>query len=242
MKRQKIRKSLLFLSFLLFQIRIVHLFLSPVLIIVGTSQGIITGSFAIFILLFLSSLYFGRAFCAWLCPGAAMQEFCSTFIHKKATGGKYNRIKYVIWSLWIGVIVYSAVRAGGYRSLDLFYGIGPGSTAQKYIIFFGAAVLIVPTTWLWGKWALCHYSCFIAPFLVIGTQMKDWGKWPSLHLQIKEDTCTQCELCDQHCPMSLNVSEMVTAGSMKNSECILCGNCVDGCPTGIIQYSFSNPS
>ncbi len=43
MKRQKIRKALIFILFLLFPV--VMFYLSPVLIIEGASQGVITGEF-----------------------------------------------------------------------------------------------------------------------------------------------------------------------------------------------------
>jgi NAD-dependent dihydropyrimidine dehydrogenase PreA subunit len=38
--------------------------------------------------------------------------------------------------------------------------------------------------------------------------------------------------------MSLGVEEMVQQGSMENTECILCGSCVDNCPEGVIEYRF----
>ena len=39
--------------------------------------------------------------------------------------------------------------------------------------------------------------------------------------------------------MSLAVHEMVGRQDMENDECILCGNCVDGCPKGAIGFTFS---
>ena len=39
--------------------------------------------------------------------------------------------------------------------------------------------------------------------------------------------------------MSLDVEAMVQRGDMENRECILCGNCVDGCSHDVIRYSFS---
>ncbi len=39
--------------------------------------------------------------------------------------------------------------------------------------------------------------------------------------------------------MSLDVQEMVAKSCMENTECILCGRCVDSCPQGAIRYSFS---
>jgi ferredoxin-type protein NapH len=39
--------------------------------------------------------------------------------------------------------------------------------------------------------------------------------------------------------MSLDVNGMVKLARMENSECILCGTCIDGCPKKVIRYSFS---
>jgi ferredoxin len=39
--------------------------------------------------------------------------------------------------------------------------------------------------------------------------------------------------------MSLEVNAMVKLGIMENSECILCGTCIDNCPSQAIRYSFS---
>lgn len=39
--------------------------------------------------------------------------------------------------------------------------------------------------------------------------------------------------------MSLDVNGMVKSGMMENSECILCGTCVDNCKKDVIKYSFS---
>jgi polyferredoxin len=60
-RRQKIRKAIILISFLLFPITINYF--SPYIIIDGAAQGIITGSFITFGLLFIVSLFFGRAFC-----------------------------------------------------------------------------------------------------------------------------------------------------------------------------------
>ena len=53
------------------------------------------------------------------------------------------------------------------------------------------------------------------------------------------DKCRNCKKCTRDCPMSLDVHQMVQQGSMENSECILCGTCIDGCPKDVITYSFS---
>jgi ferredoxin-type protein NapH len=41
--------------------------------------------------------------------------------------------------------------------------------------------------------------------------------------------------------MSLEIHRMVEKGSMINTECILCGECVDGCLKDVIRYAFGRP-
>jgi len=38
--------------------------------------------------------------------------------------------------------------------------------------------------------------------------------------------------------MSLPVEEMANQETMENTECILCGTCVDGCREGAISYNW----
>jgi ferredoxin len=39
--------------------------------------------------------------------------------------------------------------------------------------------------------------------------------------------------------MSLPVEDMVKSNKMENAECILCGTCIDACPTKAIKYAFA---
>lgn len=66
MNRQNIRKLILIISLLLFPITIWYM--SPYLIIQGAMEGIVSGSFIIFVCMLLGSIFFGRIFCGWLCP------------------------------------------------------------------------------------------------------------------------------------------------------------------------------
>jgi ferredoxin len=95
---------------------------------------------------------------------------------------------------------------------------------------------------LFGRWASCHYLCWVAPFLVIGTRIKEWLPWPSLRLRADPENCAGCETCNAGFPMNLDVREMVRGGVMRNDECILCGNCADRCPSECIRYAFSIPA
>jgi polyferredoxin len=240
MKRQTLRKALILISFFLFPITIFYF--SPVIIIMGVTQGVIAGSFVLFILLFLSALFLGRAFCGWVCPGAGLQECCLLVVKKNPR--KLDWIKYVIWIPWITTIIMLAIKAGGFRRIDIFYHIKYGLSLTEpisYIIYYSFVGLIVILAFTAGKRAFCHYICWMAPFMVIGNKFREWLKLPALQLKSQQDKCVKCKLCNRNCQMSLDVESMVLSGSMKNSECILCGECVDVCAKGAIKYSFGLP-
>lgn len=83
----------------------------------GASEGVMSVSFIIFAALFLFALFLGRGFCAWFCPLSGIQE-ASFLARDKDVNNKYNWIRYVIWVPWIGIIIYMALTAGGFRSAD----------------------------------------------------------------------------------------------------------------------------
>ncbi|MFX1339821.1 MAG: 4Fe-4S binding protein, partial [Promethearchaeota archaeon] len=214
----------------------------PYLIIDAAMQGIINASFIIFAILFISSLFLGRYWCSHFCPGGALQEFAGIVVNNKPTkGGKRDLIKYLIWVPWLGTIMTFAFLAGGYTKIDFFYQTPYGISVDepsRYIIYLGIVFAFTALVFIGGKRAGCLYICWMAPFMIIGTKIKNYFKWPSYHLEVEPEKCKGCKICDKNCPMSLNVSEMVQSGDMRNVECILCGNCVDNCPQGVIRTAW----
>lgn len=237
MKRQNIRKLILIISLLLFPLTIYYF--SPYLIIQGASEGIITGSFIVFSSMFFGSLFLGRVFCGWLCPAGGAGECMMLVNDKRAKGGRLNYIKYAIWVPWLAGIVAAAVYAGGFRKADFFYMTQHGisvSNPGAYIIYYAVLLLIVILSLTTGRRGFCHYSCWMAPFMIIGTRISDKINIPHLHLKADKEKCISCMLCTKNCPMSLEVEKIVKSGSMKNDECILCAQCIDVCPKSVISY------
>jgi ferredoxin-type protein NapH len=205
-------------------------------------EGVINGSFIVFSILFFTSLFLGRYWCSHFCPGGALQEFAGMINNKEAKGGKMNWIKYFIWIPWIGMIITFAVLAGGYIRFDFLYNTTSGISVdepRQYIFYLAIVFSVTALTFALGKRAMCHYICWMAPFMIIGTRIKNKFKWPSYHLEAEVEKCIECKTCDKVCPMSLKVSEMVKVDSMENSECILCGVCVVNCPQGVISTAWN---
>jgi ferredoxin-type protein NapH len=237
--RPRLRHAVILIMLLLFPV--VLNYLSPYVIIDGASQGIVNGSFIIFALLFLSALFIGRLWCAWGCPGAGLQEACFAVNDQPARGGRLDWIKWGIWGIWIAVIALAAASAGGYHSVNFFHLTDSGISVDapgRYIIYYIVVGVFVACAWAFGRRAGCHYFCWMAPFMILGRKLRNLFKWPALRLAAEPAICTSCQQCTKTCPMSLPVHQMVKQLSMENSECILCGNCIDGCPRKVISYVF----
>jgi ferredoxin-type protein NapH len=240
MKRQRIRKGIIITLFLLFPA--IFAYLSPYLIIQGAFEGVAVGSMVVFALMFLFSLFIGRAFCGWVCPAGAMQDCLALAVDKKPKGKWRNLMKYFIWVPWLGFIIAGAVSAGGLKKVDFFYWTGHGISVSDFhsiIIYLVIIAIIATVALIAGKRSMCHYFCWMAPFMVIGTKIKDALGIPSLHLEADPAKCSNCKQCSKKCAMSLDVQEMVKKGDMRNSECILCGECADVCPRGAICFRLN---
>jgi len=238
-KRQNIRKALLVIMFLLFPIIIFYF--SPVLIIAGASRGIAAGSFIVFSLQFVFSIFFGRFTCGYLCPTGGLQECLMMANKKPAKGGKLNLIKYFIWAPWLAVIIFMFIRAGGIAEIDFIFQTKSGISVAEpsaYVIYYGVILLIVILSLAAGRRAFCHYVCWMSPFMVAGTKLGGLLKIPALHMKSDGRKCIACGKCTEICPMSLDVNKMAKSGNFRNSECILCGECADICPKKTIGYSF----
>ena len=240
MTRQRIRRTVIAISAVLFPVT--FFYISPVLILMAAGERVVSGSFIAFGAMFVTSLVFGRAFCGWICPGGGIAE-CSSKIREKRIKRRWiDAIKYIYWPVWLGLIVFTAVRAGGLSRVDVLYQTWHGisvSNAPSALMAAAVILVIVLLTVVVGRRGFCHTLCWMAPFMVLGTWIRDRLRLPGLRLHATPETCVSCAACTRGCPMSLDVHEtMVLPDRMSNRECILCGHCADVCPTHTIRLSF----
>ncbi|NYT08932.1 MAG: 4Fe-4S binding protein, partial [Methanosarcinales archaeon] len=107
--RQKIRRAMIILSFVLLPATFVYI--SCPVIIRGASQGVATGGLIVFVLLFISSLLLGRLWCGWLCPGGGLQEIYILLNDKNVRTGRMNLLKYPIFLFILFIPLISAIRS-----------------------------------------------------------------------------------------------------------------------------------
>jgi polyferredoxin len=239
-RRQRVRKALLIVSFLLFPVTMNYL--SPYVIIASASIGVVNASLIAFALMLVGSLFLGRLWCGWVCPGGAMQEIVEPVNRKQLNPAKLSWVKWVIWIPWVGIIAYTAISAGGYRQVNPLFLTETGISVDepmKYIVYYLVVGMFFLLPVLFGRRVACYTICWMAPFMMIGRWIRNRFGWPALQLEANAAACTSCKTCTQHCPMSLDVAAMVKRQNMEHPECILCGTCVDGCPRKVIRYAVA---
>jgi polyferredoxin len=241
--RQKVRLAILFFMLILFPVLMNYF--SVFLIIEGSAQGIMVFSFFFWTAWVVLALFLGRTACGWVCPLGAYQETKDRMVSKSLHKVKYLRVtKYILAVAWVGAIIWAAVSAGGYTTVNLLYNTELGVSIDRPEGWFtwGMIVIIIllPVFFL-GRRGFCHYFCPWGVLNITVTRLKNFFRIPSLHLRANKTRCKQCQTCTANCPMSLPVMAMVQSGSMKNDECILCGTCADNCPGDVIRYSWHQP-
>ena len=235
--RQTLRKWLLVISFVLLPVTL--MIISPIVIVMGAAKGIATGSMLLFIANFFLSLFVARLWCGWLCPMGAWQEICSPVFKHTVQEGWRNYVKYGVTVLWLGVLAYLFISAGGIRALDPFFGMQNGlsitslATLMVVMVIFTLMFIIA---YLMGRRGFCHVFCPVAGLMVTGRKIRNLIGWPALRLDADPSLCIDCKTCSKECPMGLDVNGMVRNRALENPDCILCASCADACPQGAITY------
>jgi polyferredoxin len=237
--RQKLRLFLVFTSLLLFPITLN--FFSPYISIDGALSGVISGSLIVFFVLFISGIFLGRAWCGWLCPVAGLSELGGAINKKPAPVRRLTYIRYAIFTLWFSIIVAGFVLAGGIKAVDPLHLSGTFVSVDepaKYVIYYLVVFIFFGLTVTVGKRGGCHGICWMSPFLVGGFLAGRLLRIPQLRVKSRPSECVQCKTCNNRCPMSISVSDYITNGMVGSLDCILCGQCVDGCPNKVLAYGL----
>jgi len=240
MNYQQIRKLILYTSFFLLPITLMYF--SPVVLVFAGFEGILSQGHVIYAVMFVTSLFLGRAWCSHVCPFGGLQMTFDKVIQKNLVNIKYLRnLKYLIGILWLIIIFYSifTINISGidytYSTNGTGVSVNSLSSLIPYYVVLSIMTLIVL---LFGKRAICVYLCPMSILNIIGTKIKNMLKIPSLRLISNPKKCNGCNLCNKVCETSLNVTEMVKQNKMDSIECIMCGECVSVCKNGAIERKF----
>jgi polyferredoxin len=242
MKMKNLRALILTASLLL--LPVTFILLSPVILVAGAMEGIVTMSAIIFAILFILSPFFGRLWCGWICPFGSVQDHAVSIRDKPVLNPWINRFRYLLFIIWLVIIGYGFASAGGIRMIDPLYQTTGGLSVADpvtLIIYTVIIFLLLIVALVAGRRGVCHLLCPISCVMMVGRKIGTLLRIPALRLKAASADCIHCGRCTRECTQSLDVQTMVEDNRMENPECILCGVCVEACPKGVIRYTVSGP-
>ncbi len=99
------------------------------------------------------------------------------------------------------------------------YALPAAAITLLWVLLTSVAGLVIPWPWLLGT--LC-----LMGFIFETTTLK-FFIFPSLRITRHDDLCTHCRICDQKCPMAIQIS---TVETVDHIDCHLCVDCLVKCP------------
>ena len=210
----------------------------------GLSRGVINAGVIFWVLVFISAIVFGRAFCGWFCWFGGYLELIEWGIGDK---WKIKIPKRIL--LYLGILPFVGLALKVYSALLVIWiekgfpavftlrlaDVDPWGGQQTGISILLTAVLYGPVLlFVFGRRAWCRYLCPIGALLKVFSIVKLSG------VRLVNDECIGCGKCNRACDMEVDVMGGLKAcGEVSDSACIVCLKCSDACPTDSIALSFS---
>jgi len=144
----------------------------------------------VFVLPLVFTLFFGRTFCAAVCPLGAIQEVVA--VRSVRVPSWLDHALGLIPHVYLGAAVIFAVSGTAFVicRYDPFVGIFR-LTGDVNMLVFGGCLLFLG---LFIGRPYCRYLC---PYGAILGVLSKVAKW---HAQIPPEQCIQCRLCEDSCP------------------------------------------
>ncbi len=138
----------------------------------------------------VATLFFGRSFCAAVCPFGAVQDL--TLLRPIAIPPwlehalRYFAYVYLALAVWLGAMGSTFIICRYDPYVAIFR-----RNANMNLLIYGGALLVI------GFFVGRPYCRFLCPLGVILRQFSRLSKW---RVRITPSTCNQCKLCEEACP------------------------------------------
>lgn len=199
------------------------------------------------------TIIIGRFFCGWLCPFGTLHQFVSFLSHKNKKNAellavrKYRKAQNIKYYILVIFLIAAALpslqnlQTGLLDPIPLFTRtvnllLLPITDNSINILaatdrFYRTAVPILAVFMIFVvlNFFIPRFFClFICPLGALFGILNRFAIWRIN----RNSNCTDCKLCNKNCQGNCQPSE-----TLKQSECLLCMNCLDDCKFSAVDYS-----
>ncbi|MFH1943849.1 MAG: 4Fe-4S binding protein [bacterium] len=145
---------------------------------------------AFFVIPLVFTLFFGRTFCAAVCPLGAIQD--AVVLKPNKVPGWLAHVLSLFPYIYLGLAVLFAATGAGFIicQYDPFVGIFRFGASFNMVVL-GVSMLVLGTV------VARPYCRFLCPYGVLLNWMSRLSK---KHITITPDLCNNCRLCEESCP------------------------------------------
>ena len=172
-------------------------------------------------------VFFGRAFCSWICPGR--------WVFNK--GPKSSPIPPKIRDWTQRALIGGVVTAAYFCQTPIFCVICPLGLVCRGAIALGTGGSVLPSIGWMGvlvgvEWTSGRSWC--RDLCPLGAAISQLSKLnPFLKFKANSDSCVPCNICERACPEGLNLSK-----SPEMATCTKCFACQPACPRDAIELKL----
>ncbi len=179
----------------------------------------------------LSSMFFGRWFCGYVCFFGTLQEKSfQAFSKKKKLKEKMSHYYEKKLSITKYLILIFTMISAIFFSIHFYHKFCPVIviTSLNHISWQGIIIVVVFTivaffsSRFWCRF-LCPYGALMNLFQYFGKLLRV----PRLKIFRNLELCVDCNLCNRSCPMNISISDKEVIDDV---NCIHCGECIAHCP------------
>lgn len=169
----------------------------------------------IFLFTLITTLLWGRLFCASLCPFGALQDFISRFVPKRwriTVPQAIHQPAFWVKYIFLGIIIVVAFSNNTVSIFQYFEPFGTLFYFSTSIFLWAILLLIIAGSILVDRF-YCRYLCPLGAALAIVSLVSPW--------RIKRvSQCNICKVCEQACPTGA-----IEGPNINFKECVRCDVC-----------------
>ena len=199
----------------------------------------------------LLTLFVGRFFCGFVCPLGTISQFTGWLARlnqgpaARVEANRHRRSqawKYYLLAFLLALALMGTVQTGVFDPLPLMYrsvNLALAPLADNRLGLFSDEPRAYASVWLIGVIFLgvlalnlalprffCRFACPLGALFGLLSRFSPWRMGKT------SDRCGDCCICEHYCEGACR-----PAGKIIISECVLCFNCLDGCPAGQVTFA-----
>jgi polyferredoxin len=195
------------------------------------------------VLIPLLVLRFGKgAYCGWICSCGALAETLGDAHREKMPHGPgWNRLNLLGQGILAIAVVLLAVRIFGWtQPADAavnrwFEGVALHHYKWTVDVFLAGVVGYGAYFWFSGR-TWCRFACPLAAWMHVV------ARFSRFRIFAEKKKCISCNVCTTVCHQGIDIMAFANKGlPMNDPECVRCGACVQGCPTGVLAFGTFDP-